>query len=80
MTDKTQILKTFQEKADKLLDSMSSFKPSIDAIEELAVEGLNDSGKQVLDQFKKESSNIKTPSELIALRDNYLQKLEDARK
>lgn len=80
MKDNKQAIEDFEAKANHLLDSLKAFAPSIDAMKELSEVELTDEAKAVVDQFTIDAKGAKDVDSLIKLKEDYLQKLDDARK
>ena len=72
-------LDKFKKQSFQLLDSLSTFAPTIEGMKNLAEVKLTDEMKEITDQFAIDGKG-KTMAELMVLKDECLEKLKNVRK
>lgn len=71
-----EILKDLEKTTSEMLDGLQAFLPNINKLKELMDSKLDEDSKKIVDEFSEKAKGLEI-SELMKLKDEYLQKLEN---
>ena len=79
MKDDKETLESFEKSATEMLDGLKAFLPSIEKLKTLKAVELDEDSQSIVDEFSEKGKGLSI-EELLKLKEEYLQKLDNATK